>query len=125
MRNIRDQGAINNLIIVSQNVRRLRGSLSQAEFGKKVGVSRATIHRIESLKNFEVISLFKIADALGLRRHDLVLTEEERLQLQCCADTGVPTGSFKEILKKEIIAELKKEQQNGKHRKPNRRQKKA
>ena len=115
MENGKKQETIENLIVVSQNVRRLRGSLSQADFAKMVGISRATVHRIESLRNFEVVNLFKIADALKLRRYDLVLTDDERALLQGCIDA--PIGSFKEVLKKEIVAELKKELPNDLFRK--------
>ena len=33
---------------LSRNIRRLRGDLSQAAFAKKLGVSEATINRLES-----------------------------------------------------------------------------
>ena len=92
--------------IISKNVRKLRGTMSQVEFAKKVGISRTTVHRIESRKNFQVESLLKIADSFGLYPYDLCLSGEEKKQL--ISRTDVLVESFKEVIKKEIIEELKK-----------------
>ncbi len=94
------------LDIFSQNVRKLRGTMSQADFAKKAGISRATVHRIESRKNFQVISLLQIADSFGLLPYDLCFTDEEKKRV--LSSTEVLVESFKEIIKKEIVAELKK-----------------
>jgi len=93
--------------IISRNVRKLRGELSQVEFAKKVGVSRTTIHRIESRENFGLQCLLRIALTFGLYPHELCLTDEERQRLQFRTD--VLMDSFKETIKKDIFAELKKE----------------
>jgi len=93
------------LTVLSQNVRKLRGAMSQADFAKKVGVSRATVHRIESRKNFQVESFLKIADSFGLLPYDLCLTDEEKSR--ALSRTNVLVESFKEIIKKEVVAELK------------------
>lgn len=92
--------------VISQNVRKLRGTMSQADFAKKVGISRTTVHRIESRKNFQVESLLKIADSFGLYPYDLCLSDEEKRRPITSTDFLVE--SFKEIIKKEIVAELKK-----------------
>lgn len=93
--------------VISRNVRKLRGDLSQAEFAKKVGVSRTTIHRIESRKNFNLESLLRIALTFGLYPYELCLTEEERQRLQFRTDVFM--DSIKEVIKKEIFPELKKD----------------
>ncbi len=93
--------------VISRNVRKLRGDLSQAEFAKKVGVSRTTIHRLESRKNFNLESLLRIALTFGLYPHELCLTEEERHRFEF--RTEVLVDSFKDVIKKEIFVELKKE----------------
>jgi DNA-binding XRE family transcriptional regulator len=94
------------LIIISQNVRKLRGMMSQDDFAKKVGISRATVHRIESCKNFQVESLLKIADSFGLLPYDLCLNDDDKKRI--LGSTEVLVESFKEIIKRDIIAELKK-----------------
>jgi transcriptional regulator with XRE-family HTH domain len=97
---------LNYTNVISQNIRKLRGEMTQAEFAKKAGVSPATIHRIESRKNFQAFSLLKIAIAFGVFPYELCLTEEERNRLHLRTDVLVE--SFKEVIKKEIIAELNK-----------------
>jgi transcriptional regulator with XRE-family HTH domain len=92
--------------VISQNIRKIRGNMSQTEFAKKAGVSAATIHRIESRKNFQADSLLRIAIAFGVFPYELCLTDEERNRLHLRTDVLVE--SFKEVIKKEIIAELKK-----------------
>jgi transcriptional regulator with XRE-family HTH domain len=94
------------LEVMSRNVRKIRGSMSQAAFARKAGISTATIHRIESCKNFQVDSILKIAISFGVFPYELCLTEEERNRLHLRTDVLVE--SFKEVIKKEIIAELKK-----------------
>jgi len=93
--------------VISRNVRKIRGSMSQAEFAKKAGVSTATVHRIESCKNFQADSLLRIAVSFGVFPYELCLTEEERTRLHLRTDVLVE--SFKEVIKKEILAELKKD----------------
>ncbi len=92
--------------VISENVRKVRGTMSQTEFAKRAGVATATIHRIESRKNFQADSLLRIAVSFGVFPYELCLTEEERRQL--LLRTDVLVDSFKEIIKKEILAELKK-----------------
>ena len=94
------------LDVISQNVRKLRGTMSQADFAKKVGISRTTVHRIESRKNFQVESFLKIADSFGLLPYDLCLTDDEKKRI--LGSTEILVESFKQIIKNEIIAELKK-----------------
>lgn len=93
--------------VISRNVRKIRGSMSQAEFAKKAGVSTATVHRIESCKNFQADSLLRIAVSFGVFPYEICLTEEERQRLHLRTDVLVK--SFKEVIKKEILAELKKD----------------
>jgi DNA-binding XRE family transcriptional regulator len=90
--------------VIGQNVRRLRGETSQVEFAKKVHVSHTTLHRIESRKNFQIQSLLSIAVSCGVYPYEFCLTEEERVKLHLRTDVLVE--SFKEVIKKEIIAEL-------------------
>lgn len=92
--------------VIASNIRKLRGDMTQVEFAKKAGVSAATVHRIESRKNFQAFSLLKIAVAFGVFPYEMCLTDEERNRLHLRTDVLVE--SFKEVIKKEIIAELKK-----------------
>ncbi|MEN6559495.1 MAG: helix-turn-helix transcriptional regulator [Acidobacteriota bacterium] len=99
------------LKVISQNVRRLRGAMSQAEFAQKAGISSSTVHRIESRKNFNVDSLLKIAVACGLYPYEICMSEGDRRRIQ--TDPGVLMGSLRESLKKEILAELKRDSPSG------------
>jgi len=92
--------------VISDNVRKIRGGMKLEEFAKKAGVSASTVHRIESCKNFQADSLLRIAVAFGVFPHELCLTEEERKRLHLRTDVLVE--SFKEVIKNEILAELKK-----------------
>lgn len=92
--------------VISQNVRKIRGEMGQTEFAKKAGISVATVHRIESCRNFQADSLLKIALAFNALPYELCLTEEERKRL--LLRTDVIVESFKEIIKSEVIQELKK-----------------
>ena len=80
--------------------------MGQTEFARKAGISVATVHRIESCKNFQADSLLKIALAFNALPYELCLTDEERKKLHLRTDVLVE--SFKEIIKSEIIQELKK-----------------
>ena len=92
--------------VISDNVRKLRGEMSLTQFARKAGISSATVHRIESRKNFHADSLLRIAITFGVFPYELCLTEEERNRLHLRTDVLVE--SFKEAIKNEIIAELKK-----------------
>ena len=92
--------------VISQNVRRIRGEMGQTEFARKAGISVATVHRIESCKNFQADSLLRIALAFSVLPYELCLTEEDRKKL--LLRTDVLVESFKEIVKREVIQELKK-----------------
>lgn len=95
--------------IISRNVRKLRGILTQADFAKKVGVSRTSIHRIESRMNFKVDSLLRIALACGIPPHELCMTEEERQRLQFRTDILIASLKevLKDVLKNDVIEKLK------------------
>ena len=59
--------------IIAENVRALRGQMSQDIFASKVGVSRLTVSRIENRKNFHIVSLFKIAEHYHMHPGDLCM----------------------------------------------------
>ncbi len=92
--------------VISDNVRKIRGGMKQGDFAKRAGISTSTVHRIESCKNFQADSLLRIAIAFGIFPYELCLTEEERKNVHLRTDVLVE--SFKEIIKNEILAELKK-----------------
>lgn len=92
--------------IIAINVRRLRGAMTQEEFAKKVGVSRTTIIRMESRKNFEIRSLLKIAEALGIYPFNLCMTEDERKRIE--DDVNVEREKLKAEIIREVLKELKK-----------------
>ncbi len=92
--------------VISDNVRNIRGGMTQGEFANKAGISTSTVHRIENRKNFQADSLLRIAIAFGVFPYELCLTEDDRKRLHLRTDVLV--DSFKEIIKNEILAELKK-----------------
>ena len=70
------------LAIIQENVIELRGKISQKDFARKTGLSYTTIQRMESGKNFEIVSLLKIGEAFNIDAYDLFLTKEEQFQLK-------------------------------------------
>lgn len=88
---------------IAVNVRRLRGTMTQEEFAKKCGVARTTIIRIEGRKNFEIRSLLQISEAFRLYPFSLCQTEEETAKVKAEAD------ALRENMKREIVADLKRE----------------
>lgn len=93
--------------IISTNVRRLRGAMTQEEFAKKTGVSRTTIIRIEARKNFEIRSLLKIAEAFKLYPFDLCMTDEERDRIQ--GEVRAMRESLKQEIIRDVMREIKKQ----------------
>jgi transcriptional regulator with XRE-family HTH domain len=98
---------LRHIELIQSNVRRLRGAMSQKEFARTTGVSLTTIQRIESGCNFEIISLFKIAEALHIHPYELCMDEKEKRALEGQVQTY--RDVLKKELKDEIIKELKKE----------------
>jgi DNA-binding XRE family transcriptional regulator len=92
--------------VISNNVKKLRGDLNQEDFAKKVGISRTTVHRIESRRNFQIESLLKIADSFGLYPHDLCLSDDDKKKIVFSLDAMVET--IKETIKNEILEEIKR-----------------
>jgi len=93
--------------LIRQNVRGLRGDMTQKKFAAKVGVSRTTIQRIEDGRNFEIISLFKIAEALEKHPYELCIDEKEKQIIQ--GQIRAYRDILKQELKDEILQELRKD----------------
>ena len=93
--------------VISQNVRQLRGPMSQAEFANRVRLSRTSVHRIESRNNFQVTSLLKIAHFFGIFPYDLCLSKDEKKKMNLSLDAMVE--SIKEAIIKVKIEEIKKD----------------
>jgi len=70
------------LSIIVKNLKGLRGEMSKRAFAKKTGVSLTTIDRMEKGRNFEIVSLFKIAESFGISPFDLCLTDEEKIKIR-------------------------------------------
>jgi len=69
------------LRIVGENVRRLRGKMSQAELAKKAGVSRSTVQKAEKGISIEFDNILRIALALEVHPTDLFLTDDNRKEI--------------------------------------------
>jgi len=96
-----------HICLIRKNVRNLRGGMSQKMFASKTKVSTTTIQRIESGMNFEIISLFKIAEALHMHPYELCIDEKEKNEIQ--GQVHMYRDILKQELKEEILQELKKE----------------
>jgi len=92
--------------VISHNVRRIRGEMGLTAFAKKAGISTSTVHRIESCRSFNADSLLRIALAFGVHPYELCISDEERNRPALGLD--VLADSFKELIKKELLEELKK-----------------
>jgi transcriptional regulator with XRE-family HTH domain len=68
--------------IVQLNVAGLRGRVAEKKFGKKVGLSRTTIRRLEEGENFKISTLLKIAEKFGILPYELFMTDEEKLRIK-------------------------------------------
>lgn len=77
--------------------------MPREDFAEKTGVSKTTIERIESGKNFEIISLLKIAQAFGICPYELCMNEEDRKMVE------ERIQSAREGFKREIIDEVLRE----------------
>jgi len=97
----------NHMDLIRKNVRGLRGDMTQKEFAAKVGVSRTTVQRMEDGKNFEIISLFKIAEALHMHPYELCIDEKEKQNIQ--GQIRAYRDILKQELKDEILRELRKD----------------
>jgi len=69
------------LRIVGDNVRRLRGKMSQSELAKKAGVSRSTVQKAEKGISIEFDHILQIARALKVHPTDLFLTDDDRKEI--------------------------------------------
>ena len=89
-----------NLRTIAINIRRIRGDMSQGEFGKKTGLSRTTVSRMESGENFNIASLFQVAEAFGLDPFAFCMTDEQKAALKGQAEL------YKQAWEKEIEARI-------------------
>jgi transcriptional regulator with XRE-family HTH domain len=67
--------------IIGNNIRRLRGIMTQKEIGKKAGVTRGTINAIENGQGCTLATLIKIADGLGISAANLFITDDQRKEV--------------------------------------------
>lgn len=93
------------LDLIARNINRLRGRMSQQEFADRAGISRTTVQRMESGKEFTISSFLRIAATYGILPTDLCLSESERAQVQAKMD--LLKDALKDEIKKELLAELR------------------
>ena len=65
-------------LTIGENIRRLRGRMSQRDLAKKSGVSRSTINGIENGKSISLESLHLIAKTLNIPMADFFITDKNR-----------------------------------------------
>ena len=64
------------LKVVGENIRRLRGKVTQVGLARKARVSRSTLQKAENGVSVEFDNIIRIAQALGKNPADLFLTDE-------------------------------------------------
>ena len=62
---------------ISRNLVRLRLPMSQVTLAQKAGVSRSTLHKVETGEGCSLEVLVWLADALGVDPADLFITQEQ------------------------------------------------
>jgi len=83
--------AINYLEVIANNIKRLRGRMSQKDLAKKAGIGKSTVNAIEQGRPISLEKLLKIAETLGVHPGDLLLSEEDKTEA---------TYRFKKLMEK-------------------------
>jgi len=72
---------INYLDVLAENIKRLRGRITQKELAKKAGVGKSTVNAIEQGRAISLEKLIKIANALKVHPSDLFISEKDRIEI--------------------------------------------
>ena len=72
---------INYLDVLAENIKRLRGRLTQKELAKKAGIGKSTVNAIEQGRAISLEKLLKIAKALDVHPSDLFISEKDRKEI--------------------------------------------
>ena len=72
---------INYLDVLAENIKRLRGRITQKELARKAGVGKSTVNAIEQGRAISLEKLLKIAKALDVHPSDLFISEEDRREV--------------------------------------------
>ena len=70
-----------HLGVIAENVRRLRGKMTQVQFAQTAGISNSTLQKIEAGKSVELDNLLRVAKALNINPADLFLSDEDRNEI--------------------------------------------
>jgi len=73
-----NKGLSHLYLTIGENIRRLRGRMSQRELAKKSGVSRTTIIGIENGKAISLEKLHQIAKTLEIPIADFFITDKQK-----------------------------------------------
>jgi transcriptional regulator with XRE-family HTH domain len=66
---------------IGNNIRRLRGTMTQNEIAQKAGITRGTINAIENGQGCTLATLIQIADGLGISAANLFITDDQRKEV--------------------------------------------
>jgi transcriptional regulator with XRE-family HTH domain len=66
---------------IGNNIRRLRGIMTQEEIAQGAGLTRGTINAIENGHGCTLATLIKIADGLGISAANLFITDDQRKEV--------------------------------------------
>jgi len=72
---------INYLDVLAENIKRLRGRITQKGLAKKAGIGKSTVNAIEQGRAISLEKLIKIAKALKVHPSDLFISEKDRKEI--------------------------------------------
>lgn len=88
--------------IICENIKQLRGRMTQRKLAKKADISRSTINAIEQGIPISLRKLFKVAEALNVSSVRLFMTDEERLIFKHAIEGFANISARFENIEKEI-----------------------
>jgi len=66
---------------IGNNIRRLRGIMTQNEIAQKAKLTRGTINAIENGQGCTLATLIQIADGLGISAANLFITDDQKKEV--------------------------------------------
>jgi len=73
--------SVNYLEVIADNIKRLRGRMSQRELAKKAKIGKSTVSAIEQGRAIAIEKLLKIVEALDVHPSDLFISEKDRSEV--------------------------------------------
>lgn len=103
---------VNYFRIIAENIKKLRGKMTQEELAEKAGVGRSTVSAAEQGRPISIVKLLKIAEALKATPAALFMTPEEKEEFKSSVDKIIGLGSSLEMINREL-SEIKERLSKG------------